>query len=209
MVSRPLHPLVGAISHRFARGTNDAAPSTAADWHIASRPVRIGKQAGVSLTQCPQTRLLLPIDAGRLADARLGADFRNPAHERLLRVRTVMASSSSVCCRPSHPADSRSSDKNCRVGVKATIPSIQIAVFLECLLQLVDQPSICPTRILVGFGYKLRVANRFARQPAELNGIAFAFLRNRIAKRRRQRLCGVSPPFESTLIWNDRSSLSS
>ncbi|RVH74991.1 hypothetical protein CN203_22475, partial [Sinorhizobium meliloti] len=49
MVSRPLHPLVGAISHRFARGTNDAAPSTAADWHIASRPVRIGKQAGVSL----------------------------------------------------------------------------------------------------------------------------------------------------------------
>lgn len=118
MVSRPLHPLVGAISHRFARGTNDAAPSTAADWHIASRPVRIGKQAGVSLTQCPQTRLLLPIDVGRLADARLGADFRNPAHERLLRVRTVMASSSSVCCRPSHPADSRSSDKNCRVGVR-------------------------------------------------------------------------------------------
>lgn len=80
MVSRPLHPLVGAISHRFARGTNDAAPSTAADWHIAS-----------GLTQCPQTRLLLPVDVGRLADAPLGADFRNPAHERLLRVRTVMA----------------------------------------------------------------------------------------------------------------------
>ncbi|QND28138.1 hypothetical protein HB773_17610 (plasmid) [Sinorhizobium meliloti] len=45
-----------------------------------------------------------------------------------------------------------SSDTNCRVGVKATIPSIQIAVFLGCLLQLVDQPSICPTRILVALG---------------------------------------------------------